>query len=458
MRSPSTPNIPDALEGQRQRVLWLSTGAFTLLFAVWLMLGVLGIPIQKELRLSDAQLGWLNAAAILAGSITRLHFGIWADRYGGRWMFLLLLLFTALPTFWVSQVHGFGDLLVCALLFGVAGNAFTAGIAWCAAWFPRQRQGTALGIFGAGNVGASGTKFLGPLLIALVPAGGFLGGWVPGGWRFVPLVYTALLLLTALAVWLWSPVPDRTPGKGRSLREMLAPLRHVRAWQFSLDYVVVFGAYVALSVWLPKYYVAVYGLDLWLAALLTALFIFPASLLRPVGGYLSDRFGPRVVWLSVLASMLVAGVVLSLPDGSFMIHGPKGSLLYAIPVRLDVGAFTAFVFLLGCGMGVGKAAVYKYIPEFFPHDVGAVGGLVGMLGALGGFVLPPAFVYLHEATGLPQTAFLVILLLTAASVAWHLTTRAPDPQPATPHPAAVNGETRLLADRLGIVGTAAENG
>jgi NNP family nitrate/nitrite transporter-like MFS transporter len=459
--------MTDITESQRQRVLWLSTIAFTLLFAVWLMLGVLGIPIQKELNLTDAQLAWLGAAAILAGSIGRLQFGIWADRYGGRRMFLLLLLLTALPTFWVSQVHSFGELLACALLFGLAGNSFTAGIAWCAAWFPRERQGTALGIFGAGNVGASGTKFIGPALIAVVPAAGFLGGWIPGGWRFVPIVYTVLLLLMALAVWLWAPLPDRTPGKGRSLGEMLAPLKHVRAWQFSLDYVVVFGAYVALSVALPKYYVSVYEQPLWLAALLTALFIFPASLLRPLGGYLSDRFGPRVVWMSVLLGMLLTGIVLSLPSGDYVIHGHGGSVLYTIPVRLNVGSFTLFVFLLGCGMGIGKAAVYKYIPEFFPSDVGAVGGLVGMLGALGGFVLPPTFVALQDATGLPQTTFLVILLLTVASLCWHLGTRAPvlhtvptpTSQEVVDRTAGKNADgTGILADRLGVVGTIAENG
>jgi NNP family nitrate/nitrite transporter-like MFS transporter len=455
MTSPSCETPPT--EGQRRRVLWLSTIAFTLLFAVWLMLGVLGIPIQKELNLTDEQLGWLGAAAILAGSIARLHFGVWADRYGGRRMFLLLLLFTVLPTFWVSQVHRFEELLVCAVLFGVAGNAFTAGIAWCAAWYPRERQGMALGVFGAGNVGASGTKFLGPALIALVPAAGYLGGWIPGGWRFVPLVYTALLLLMALAVWLWAPVPDRAPGKGRPWAAMLAPLRHPRAWQFSLDYVVVFGAYVALSVALPKYYVQVYHQELWAAGLLTALFIFPASLLRPLGGWLSDRFGPRVVWRAVLCGMLAAGLLLSLPFGEYVVNGGDGRPLYTIPFRLDVWAFTALVFLLGCGMGVGKAAVYKYIPEFFPRDVGAVGGLVGMLGALGGFVLPPAFVYLSKGTGLPQMAFLVIWLLTAASGAWHLGVRAPsfaippaEPKSEpTPAPAALN---------LGIVGSAADNG
>src|SRR5262249_5955217 len=153
---------PMSVTAQRQLVLWLSTTAFTLLFAVWLMLGVLGIKIKEDVPMTDAGLGWLGAAAILAGSVLRLNFGIWADRYGGRLMMTTLLMFSAVPTFWVSQVHSYKELLVCAILFGVAGNSFTVGIAWNAAWFPKESQGTALGVFGAGNGGASVTKFVGP--------------------------------------------------------------------------------------------------------------------------------------------------------------------------------------------------------------------------------------------------------------------------------------------------------
>jgi NNP family nitrate/nitrite transporter-like MFS transporter len=438
-------------EGERQRVLWLSTTAFTLLFAVWLMLGVLGIPIQKELGLSDGQLATLAAAAILSGSILRLNFGIWADRYGGRNLMIALLLFTALPTFWVSQIRSYEQLLVCALLFGIAGNSFTLGISWNAAWFPRERQGYALGVFGAGNVGASGTKLLGPLLLAVIPAAGFLGGFIPGGWRFIPIVYAVLLVLMAGAIWLWTPAVDRKPGQGRPLREMLAPLRHWRSWQFSLYYVVVFGAYVALSAWLPKYYEKVYGLELWLAALLTALFIFPASLLRPVGGWLSDRCGPRVVLYAVLVVMTLASLFLSLPNGEYVVARPGGgTALYVIPFRLDVWTMTALVFVLGVGMGIGKAAVYKYIPDFFPREIGAVGGLVGMLGALGGFVLPPAFVLLRDATGLPQTAFFALFVLTAVSLAWFL---------ASPGKVAEVAQVVRTADLVrGWTGTAPETG
>jgi NNP family nitrate/nitrite transporter-like MFS transporter len=384
-------------------VLWLSTIAFTLLFAVWLMLGVLGLKIRADLNLSPAQFDWLLAVAILAGSLPRLNFGIWADKYGGRRVMTLTLLLTALPTFCVSQVTSYEELLVCAALFGLAGNSFTVGIAWNSAWFPQRTKGTALGVFGAGNVGASVTKFLAPALLATIPAAGFFGGAIPGGWRFVPIVYSVLLVLMAAAVWFGTPAVDRCPGQGRSMREVFGPLKHMRAWRLSLYYVVVFGAYVALAAYLPKYYVDVYGMPLASAGYLTALFIFPASLLRPLGGWLSDKYGPRIVTYSVFLTMSVALTVLSVPASIF---------------DLGVWGFAILMFVVGCGMGIGKASVFKYIPDYFPKDVGAVGGLVGMLGALGGFVLPPAFGVLGRWSGSPQVAFVALLVLTLVSLGW----------------------------------------
>ncbi|NUQ86405.1 MAG: NarK/NasA family nitrate transporter [Anaerolineales bacterium] len=403
-------------------VLVLSSIGFTIMFAVWLMFGVLGIPIREEFGLTDVQLSWLAAIAILNGSLWRLIFGILADRFGGKIVFTLLVAAAIIPSYMVSRADAYIELMVWAFFVGIAGNAFSVGIAWNSAWYPREQKGFALGVFGAGNVGASVTKLIGPALIAAVPAAGLVGGFVPGGWRFVPFLYSVLLTIMALAMWLFTPRHDHKPGASRSLKELLAPMKRIRVWRFSLYYVVVFGAYVALSVWLPKYYVDVYGMELKYAALLTALFIFPASLLRPIGGYLSDKFGARRMMYWVFGVMLVSTFLLSLPDGHFMVH---------VPTRFDPDGetemfrflmspfwFTVLIFIVGVCMGVGKAAVYKYIPEYFPHDVGAVGGLVGMLGALGGFFLPPMFAAVYEWTWLPQSIFFVLFLVTGISFAW----------------------------------------
>ena len=396
--------MSDEFPAQRQRVLWLSTIAFTLLFNVWLMMGVLGISIRKDLGLNNSQLEWLMAAAILSGAVLRLNFGIWADAYGGRRVMGLLLLCSAIPTYLFGQATTYGQMMVCAILFGIAGNSFSAGVAWNSAWFPQHMKGRALGIFGSGNVGAAGTKLLivfVPGVLTAVPVAGYFAGFIPGGWRFVPTVYAALLILMGLAIFFFCPKPDRTPGHGRPLRETLLPLRYTRVWRFGLYYVVVFGAYVALSAWLPKFYIDTYGVSLSSAAMLTATFILPAGLLRPFGGYLSDRHGPRAVTYGVFIAMTAALAVLSLPG-----HW------------LGLKAFVSLMFVLACAMGIGKASVYKYIPDYFPKDVGAVGGVVGMLGALGGFFLPPMFGALGRMTGSPQLAFLALLALTVWSLAW----------------------------------------
>jgi NNP family nitrate/nitrite transporter-like MFS transporter len=255
-------------------------------------------------------------------------------------------------------------------------------------------------------VGASGTKLLVvlvPGILTLIPAGGYLAGWIPTGWRIVPILYAVLLVLMAGAIWLLCPKQDRKPGKGRAMKDMLAPIRNVRVWRLGLYYVVVFGAYVALSAWLPNYYVSTYGVGLQTASLLTALFIFPASLLRPLGGWLSDLYGPRKVTYGVFIGMILALVPLCLPNSM---------------LQLNIAGFTLLLIVVAIGMGIGKASVYKYIPNYFPQDVGAVGGLVGLLGALGGFILPKTFGHLARETGYPQAAFLALLALTTLSLAW----------------------------------------
>ena len=416
------PTIETTRPADRRTVLILSTTAFTLMFAVWLMFGVLSIPIRKEFGLSDVQLSWLTAIAILNGSLWRLPAGIITDRLGGKKVLGTMLLLTSLPAFLVSHVQSFSTLMFLAFLVGFAGNSFSVGIAWNSVWFPKSQQGAALGVFGAGNVGASVTKLFGPAIIAAMPVAGALGGLMPGGWRAIPFIYGCLLIVMGLSVFLFAPKHDLYPGQGRPLSEMLAPLKDVRVWRFGLYYVVFFGAYVALSAWMPKYYVDNFGLNLHDAALLTALFIFPASLLRPLGGYLSDKFGARAAMYMSFALMLLALLFMMMPAGHIVLYQPGADGVVTnrsvMQYQLGLWPFTLCLVLVGVAMGVGKAAVYKHIPEYFPKDVGAVGGLVGMLGGLGGFFLPPLFAYAKNIFGFPQTTFFVVFVITLVSLLW----------------------------------------
>ena len=284
------PVSPAPLTPEARRVVAASTLGFTLMFAVWVMFAIVGLPIRKQLGLTDAQFTLLTAIPVLTGSLLRLPTGILADRFGGKKVFLTVTVITSAFSLALSFVNSYSALLALALGVGLAGVSFAAGNAWIAQWVPVSRQGLALGTFGAGNAGASITKLLAPLLITLVPAGLL----IPGGWHFVPFLFGVLLLAYALGLHLLTPA-DGSQGTPRPLAEWLRPLAQAQVWRFGLYYLIFFGAYVALSLFLPKYYVDHYDIPLAQAGLLIALFIFPASLLRPLGGYLSDLFGPRSV-------------------------------------------------------------------------------------------------------------------------------------------------------------------
>ncbi|WP_295818287.1 nitrate/nitrite transporter, partial [uncultured Deinococcus sp.] len=363
-----------------------ATLGFTLMFAVWVMFAIVGLPIRKELGLTDAQFTLLTAIPVLTGSLLRLPAGIWADRYGGKTIFLGNLLITAAFALALSFASGYNLLLALALGVGLAGVSFAVGNAWIAQWVPTARQGLALGTFGAGNAGASITKLAAPALITLVPAGLL----IPGGWHFVPFVFAILLVLCAAATARLTP-PDAVQHSERTLADWLRPLARAQVWRFGLYYVVFFGAYVAYSLFLPKYYVDHYGIPLAQAGLLTALFIFPASLLRPLGGYLSDRFGPRAVTVASFGIMLVG--------------------LLPLMRELPVTPFMLLTTVVGVGMGVGKASTYTLVARWNPGQMGVVGGLVGLLGGLGGFFLPLIFAALKPSVG-AQTAFIVLFALT----------------------------------------------
>lgn len=395
---PSAAKPPEGahVSSDAKLVLVVSTALFTLFFAVWVMFAIVGLKMRKELSLSEGEFALLAALPVFTGSILRVPIGIATDKVGGRNMMMALLIATAIPTFMVSRIQTYDQALFLALLVGLAGTTFAVGVAWVSAWYPAEYQGFALGVFGMGNVGASITKLLAPTMVTMVGTGGLLGGWISGGWRFVPAMYAIILVVCAVILPFVTPRQDRKPSKGRNLLEMTRPLAILRVWRFGFYYVTVFGAYVGLSLWLPKYYVDVYDFSLRDAGFMTAIFIFPASLLRPLGGYLSDKYGARPITMISFTIIAAASAVLC-------------STMSVLP-------FTLLVVTVGVAMGIGKASVYTYIPQYFPKDVGAVGGLVGAVGGLGGFVLPLMFAWAKTETGRPESTWYVMLGLALLSI------------------------------------------
>lgn len=383
----------------------MSTMAFTVCFAVWMMFAVIGIPIKEMLDLNETQFGLLAATPVLTGSLIRLPLGIWTDRFGGRIVFFLLMLSTVAPIYLISYATEYWQFLVAGLFVGLAGGSFSVGIAYCARWFPQRQQGFAMGIFGAGNSGAALTKFVAPAIL------------VAYGWQMVPQIYAVAMLVTALLFWMFTySDPSHKVSNGVGVKEQLLALKDPRVWRYCQYYSIVFGGYVALALWMTKYYVSEYGFDIKDAALLAAAFSLPGGVLRAFGGYLSDKFGAHTVTWWVMWVSLVALFFLSYPQTEFTILTVDGSKTFHI--GLSPWVFTLLMFVVGVSWAFGKASVFKYISDDYPHNIGVVSGIVGLVGGLGGFILPIVFGALVDLTGIRSSAFMMLFGVVWISLMW----------------------------------------
>ena len=470
-------------------VLAMNTLAFTVCFAVWMMNGVLvtflvdnGVYVWNK-----AQIGWLIGIPVLTGSIIRLPVGVLTDKYGGRIVYTVLMLIAAVATYFLSYANSFSGFMLASLGFGISGASFAVGIAYTSVWYSKEKQGTALGIFGAGNAGAALTSIGAPVLLRQITE----GGSNLDAWRMMPKYYALTLLIMAIVFYFTTYSKTASGQSGKSLGERLAPLKNLRVWRFGLYYFLVFGGFVALAQWLIPYYVNVYTMTVASAGLMAAIFSLPSGLIRAVGGWLSDKFGAKLIMYVVLGTIIFSSALLIVPrmeiqsPGEGIMAGKSGVVteITATTIKIDdkiynyrnksqaglldvepnllvfpknsfwqepivqigetvskrqliakgithiffqanVWIFTFLIFIVGIMMGVGKAAVYKFIPDYFPDDVGVVGGIVGVVGGLGGFVCPVIFGYMLEISGLWNTTWMFFFVLAVICLIWlHLVAR-----------------------------------
>ena len=404
------------------RALTTSTFAFTVCFAVWTIFSIIGVALKEELSLTEVQFGLLVGTPVLTGSLVRVVLGVWTDRYGGRLVYTVTMIAAAASTALLAFAQSYEQLLLAALGVGIAGESFAVGVAYVSRFYASNRQGTALGIFGVGNVGSSVTKFLAPFVML---------SW---GWQSVALVWAGVLALTALIFWCTAPedpAPARSQARARSWSEEFGPLKDIRVWRFALYYFFAFGAFVALTLWLPRYLIGVYGFDIAAAGMVAALYSIPASIFRAFGGTLSDKVGARAVLYWTFGISAVATLILAIPAGRYLVQGIDGPVTFAFALAPPV--FIVITFVLGFAMSLGKAAVYKHIPTYYPGSVGVVGGLVGMIGGLGGFILPLLFGYLNDVTGMWTSCFMALFVLVVTLLAWmHVTVRRIERRAAMP--------------------------
>ncbi|HEX7111318.1 MAG TPA: nitrate/nitrite transporter [Mizugakiibacter sp.] len=382
--------------GKAYRVLFVSTFAFVVCFAVWLVFSVIGVPIRRELGLNATEFGLLAATPVLTGAVLRLPLGIWTDRYGGRIVMTCLLLATAVPVWLVSYANQLWQFLAIGLCLGAVGASFAVGTPYVARFFPANRRGFAMGFFGAGTSGAALNMFVAPAIVDT---------W---GWRAVPQVYAVALLATAAIFWLLS-APDPGVGGARrapTLAEQLRVLRDPRVWKYCQYYSLAFGGFTALSLWMPQYFIGEYGLTIAAASAMAASFSLPAGVLRAVGGALSDRLGAHALTWWVLWVAWILLFLLSYPQTQLVVQTIRGPASFHI--GLSVWMFAPLLFALGVAMAFGMASTFKYLGDDFPETLGVVTGIVGLAGGLGGFLLPILWGALLDLLGIRSSAFMLL--------------------------------------------------
>ncbi|GMU85024.1 MAG: hypothetical protein AMXMBFR48_02660 [Ignavibacteriales bacterium] len=461
-------------------ILALNTLGFMVCFAAWTINGVLVAYLVDSgiFKWSNVEVGWLLGLPILSGAVLRFPVGMLTDRFGGKIIFTSLLFLCAIPMFLLAYANDYLMFAVLSLIFGLTGASFACGVAYTSLWFPKNKQGTALGIFGIGTVGTALTTLLAPSLLVVFTN----DGANPEGWRTLPQIYAVALIITGLLFLFLAT--NKIPEKKKDFKELMLPLKEVRLWRFGLYYFLVFGCFVAFSQWLVPYYVNAYTMPLVTAGFLTSAFSLPAGLFRAIGGWLADKYGPRKVMyrvfiVSIAISFLlifprmevyspgsgvtapVSGKVSSVEESAVFIdetkvaftkrdpstihdkdntlvlpviegwHEPivavgddvkKKELLARGVTRIffqaNVWIFTGLVLLIGLAWGIGMGAVYKFIPEYFPNEVGVVGGMVGVLGGLGGFFCPIFFGYLLSLSGVWTSSWLMMHILSLGCLVW----------------------------------------
>ncbi|MDN3640629.1 MFS transporter [Simiduia curdlanivorans] len=381
--------------------LAMATLAFAANFSVWILYAVIGLQLQETMALSATELGLFFASPMLTGALLRIPAGLAADAGNARRLWLWQMALLIPPLLLLPYATELWHYMVIGLWLGISGTSFTFGVRYVTDWFERNQQGTALGIFGAGNAGAAITLALAPLLVDAF-------GWASLGW-FYALGMIFMLILFAL----FAPQHQSNlrPASTGSWKAQLRYFKQLQVWRFGLYYYFVFGSYLALILWLPQYYANAYGMSDGAAMAFTLFFATSSSMVRALGGWFADRYGGRAVNWNVFWLCLVCLFFLSYPPTTMTIHGVNQDV--NLSIEINVWFFTWLIFVIGIAQGFGRASVYKIINDYYPNAMGSVGGFVAALGALGGCTLPIVFGVAVDLVGIYSVCFMVLYAVLA---------------------------------------------
>jgi MFS transporter, NNP family, nitrate/nitrite transporter len=363
-------NSMDALRDDSSRQsnslqLVLATGAFALCFAVFGSVSAMMPVLKKQFHLAPVQVSIAMAIPVLLGSLGRIPLGMLADRLGGRKIFTWTMILSVIAALLMGEVHSYAQLLLFGFFTGIALASFSVGVAFVSGWYPPAKQGFALGVYGAGNIGQSLAAFGAPLLFPYA------------GLRSTFWIFGAILALWAVFFFLFSKDAPRTT-QPKSLIQMVRPLSEHMSWVLSLFYFLTFGGFVAMSIYLPMFLTDLFKLTPQDAGLRTAGFVLLATAMRPLGGWLSDRVGGLAILTWIFPFVTAMALLMTLET----------------MVPFTIGALG-----MAAAIGLGNGAVFKLVPQYFSQSVGAVTGLVGAMGGLGGFFPPLALGIIKQQTG-----------------------------------------------------------
>ncbi len=373
------------LKSGHPKTLFAAFLYFDISFMVWVLMGVLGVYIAQDLHLTASQKGLLAAMPLLGGSLVRVPMGLLVDMLGPKKTGIVAQILVMIPLFgtWLFA-GGLSDLLVLGLLLGIAGGSFAVALPLASRWYPPQHQGMAMGIAGAGNSGTVLASLFAPRLAAVV------------GWHQVFGLALIPVTLTLLAFTLLAKEYPHAAKSGKKPANFFAVLRHADTWWFCLFYSITFGGFVGLASFLGIFFHDQYGMSKVAAGTLTAGCVFLGSFVRPIGGFLADKYGGITV-LSLVFGLVAA---LAIAVGTLPVLPMAAVLLMSVTSLL----------------GMGNGAVFQLVPQRFHKEIGTITGIVGAAGGVGGFFLPTFLGYFKGALGSYGVGFVIFGIASAAAL------------------------------------------
>lgn len=361
----------------------LQTTSLMVGFMVWVLISSLMTSIRADIELTSSQVSLVTAVPVILGSLLRVFIGFWTNRFGARMLFAISFIALLFPIYYISIADSFMDLIIGGLFLGIAGATFSIGVTSLPKYYPKEKHGFVNGIYGAGNIGTAVTSFSAPVLA------------VNFGWVATMRMFLVLVILFALLNFI---LGDRKePRVQTPLMEQIKEVyRDARLWFLSLFYFITFGSFVAFTVYLPNFLAENFGLSSVDAGLRTAGFITLATAMRPVGGWLADRFNAFIILMYVFAGITVAGALLSFSP--------------------SIGLYTVGVLTVAFCAGIGNGTVFKLVPLYFSKQGGIVNGIVSAVGGLGGFFPPLVLTAVHNMTGQYAIGFMAMSEFSLASL------------------------------------------